>query len=157
MNALKALLVATLGAFAVSGLAPAEAQNPIKVGVSFPLSGGAGPQGQHVVQAIQAMAALINESGGVLGRPIELLVRDDESTPAVGVSRANELISAGVSVIIEGWNSPVTLAMLVQQRVPIRWTPCRFGGERPWFVCDVSANGVYCHFAPNLDPLQLTA
>jgi branched-chain amino acid transport system substrate-binding protein len=29
----------------------------------------------------------------------------------VGVSRANELISAGVSVIIEGWNSPVTLAM----------------------------------------------
>ena len=33
---------------------------------------------------------------------------------------------------------------LVQQRVPIRWTPCRFGGERPWFVCDVSANGVYC-------------
>ena len=32
----------------------------------------------------------------------------------------------------------------VQQRVPIRWTPGRFGGERPWFVCDVSANGVYC-------------
>ena len=32
----------------------------------------------------------------------------------------------------------------VQQRVPIRWTPCRFGGERPWFVCDVRANGVYC-------------
>src|SRR5262245_52526301 len=33
---------------------------------------------------------------------------------------------------------------LVEQRVPIRWTPCRFGGERPWFVCDVRANGVYC-------------
>lgn len=32
----------------------------------------------------------------------------------------------------------------VQQRVPIRWTPCRYGGERPWFVCDVAANGVYC-------------
>ena len=32
----------------------------------------------------------------------------------------------------------------VHQRVPIRWTPCRFGGERPWFVCDVHANGVYC-------------
>jgi hypothetical protein len=32
----------------------------------------------------------------------------------------------------------------VHQRVPIRWTPCRFAGERPWFVCDVSANGVYC-------------
>jgi hypothetical protein len=32
----------------------------------------------------------------------------------------------------------------VHQPVPIRWTPCHFGGERPWFVCDVRANGVYC-------------
>jgi hypothetical protein len=37
----------------------------------------------------------------------------------------------------EDWQS-------VHQRVPIRWTSCRFGGERPWFVCDVAANGVYC-------------
>jgi branched-chain amino acid transport system substrate-binding protein len=84
---------------------------PVKVGVIFPLSGGAGPQGQHLVKSIQSMAALINESGGVLGRQIVIEARDDESTPAVGVSRANELITAGVSVVIEGWNSPVTLAM----------------------------------------------
>ena len=32
----------------------------------------------------------------------------------------------------------------VEQRVAIDWTPCRFGGERPWFVCSVAANGVYC-------------
>src|SRR5271170_5655179 len=24
----------------------------------------------------------------------------------------------------------------VEQRVPILWTPCRFGGERPWFICN---------------------
>src|SRR6185369_1809786 len=62
------------------------AQAAVKVGVIFPLSGGAGPQGQHVSQAIQTMAALINESRGVLGRKIEIVTRDDESTPAVGVS-----------------------------------------------------------------------
>lgn len=89
----------------------AWAQGAVKVGVIFPLSGGAGPQGQHVTQAINTMAALINESGGVMGRKIEIVSRDDESTPAVGVSRANELVAQGVSVIIEGWNSPVTLAM----------------------------------------------
>lgn len=100
-------LAASMALCAPVGAAPA----PIKVGVIFPLSGGAGPQGQHVTQAIQAMAAVINEDGGVLGRPVEIVSRDDESTPAVGVSRATELISAGVSVIIEGWNSPVTLAM----------------------------------------------
>jgi len=37
----------------------------------------------------------------------------------------------------EDWQS-------VDQRVPIRWTLCRLGGERPWFVCDVRSNGVYC-------------
>lgn len=87
------------------------AAEPIKVGAIFPLSGGAGPQGQHVTAAIKTMASIINTEGGVLGRPIVVVARDDESTPAVGVSRATELISDGVAVIIEGWNSPVTLAM----------------------------------------------
>lgn len=92
-------------------LAPALAQeDTVKVGVLFPLSGGAGPQGQHINWALEAMADIINEDGGVMGRQIELVSRDDESTPAVGVSRANELISEDVAVIIEGWNSPVTLA-----------------------------------------------
>ena len=98
-----------VAALALTGGAMAQAT--VKVGTIFPLSGGAGPQGQHVTQAITAMAAVINESGGVLGRKIELVSRDDESTPAVGVSRATELASAGVAVVIEGWNSPVTLAM----------------------------------------------
>jgi branched-chain amino acid transport system substrate-binding protein len=113
MNPVRRMLsVAVLVLASSVASVPAWAQQaPIKVGVILPLSGGAGPQGQHVTQAIQAMAALINESGGVLGRQIEIVIRDDESTPAVGVSRANELIAQGVSVIIEGWNSPVALAM----------------------------------------------
>ena len=85
--------------------------NPVKVGVIFPMSGGAGRQGQDVVHAVQAMATILNAAGGVLGRPIELVVRDDESTPAVGVAKANDLVAQGVAVVIEGWNSPVTLAM----------------------------------------------
>jgi hypothetical protein len=32
----------------------------------------------------------------------------------------------------------------VEQHIDIEWTPCRFGGERPWFVCSVAANGAYC-------------
>ena len=59
-----------------------------------------------------------------------------------------------VSIVITGARDAVTLDyrirsysedwQSVHQRVPIRWTPCRFGGERPWFVCDVHATGVYC-------------
>jgi hypothetical protein len=32
----------------------------------------------------------------------------------------------------------------VEQHIAIAWTPCRFGGERPWLVCPVRSNGVYC-------------
>ena len=49
-------LLAGLAAAALPAL-PASAADPIKIGAIFPLSGGAGPQGQHVVQAIESMAA----------------------------------------------------------------------------------------------------
>jgi hypothetical protein len=32
----------------------------------------------------------------------------------------------------------------IEQRVPITWTACHFGGQRPWFVCAVYSNGRYC-------------
>lgn len=32
----------------------------------------------------------------------------------------------------------------VEQRVLLSWTTCHLGGERPWFICSVYANDVYC-------------
>src|ERR1700722_14214590 len=102
-------VAATAGAasFALPVLAQGE---PIKVGAIFPLSGPAGPNGQAVVSAIRIAAEMINAKGGVLGRKLVVVAKDDESTPAVGVTRANEMVAEKVAVVIEGWNSPVTLA-----------------------------------------------
>ena len=101
---------ATAGA---AGLAvPALAQDgPIKVGVIIPMSGPAGPNGAAVFHAVQVAAEMVNAKGGVLGRKLVVIAKDDESTPAVGVTRANEMVAEKVAVVIEGWNSPVTLAM----------------------------------------------
>jgi branched-chain amino acid transport system substrate-binding protein len=104
------LRLTAAGAVALSAPRLTRAADPVKVGAMFPLSGGTAVQGQHVCEAIEIAAAMVNDAGGVIGRPIQVIRRDDESTPAVGVSRASELIGEGVSVIIEGWNSPVTLA-----------------------------------------------
>jgi branched-chain amino acid transport system substrate-binding protein len=105
--------IITLGIALALGLAvPAFAQqDPIKVGTIFPLSGGAGPDGQSVTNAVKLAIEQLNQAGGLLGRKIILVSKDDESTPAVGVSRANEVIAEKADVVIEGWNSPVTLAM----------------------------------------------
>jgi hypothetical protein len=32
----------------------------------------------------------------------------------------------------------------IEQRVPITWTACHLGGQRPWFVCPVYSGGRYC-------------
>jgi branched-chain amino acid transport system substrate-binding protein len=91
--------------------APAQESGPLKVGVIVPLSGPAGPNGAHVLEAIEVMSDLINSEGGCAGRQIEVVSRDDQSTPAAGVSAANDLIAEGADVVMGGWNSPVTLAI----------------------------------------------
>lgn len=32
----------------------------------------------------------------------------------------------------------------VKQTIPLDWTDCHFGGERPWFICNVNCGGVHC-------------
>ena len=63
----------------------------------------------------------------------------DGTTASIQITGARDAATLNYRVRSGGddWES-------VQQRVPIHWTPCRMGGERPWFVCAVSANGVYC-------------
>jgi branched-chain amino acid transport system substrate-binding protein len=101
----------TLVAAVLLGFSAQAMAQDIKVGTIFPLSGGAGPDGQTVTNAVKLMVQQINDKGGLLGRKLVLISKDDESTPAVGVSRANEMIAEKADVVIEGWNSPVTLAM----------------------------------------------
>lgn len=94
-----------------SGGGNSAASGPIKIGVIVPLSGPAGPNGKDVLAAIQAEVDIVNQAGGVMGRQVEVLSEDDKSTPASGVTAANDLVSKGVSVVMGGWNSPVTLAI----------------------------------------------
>jgi hypothetical protein len=47
------------------------------------------------------------------------------------------LIYRARSFLAAGWKS-------IEQRVPITWTHCHFGGRRPWFICSVRTNGRYC-------------
>ena len=81
MKSIRRFLVAMGLGVMLSATAHAQAQGTIKVGAIFPLSGGAGPQGQHVAQAIQAMAAMINEARRRARPPDRDPTRDDESTP----------------------------------------------------------------------------
>lgn len=78
------LLAASLSALVVTG---ASAQDPIKIGVPVGLSGANSVVAPSVVQSAELAVEEINEAGGVLGRPLELVVADDGSG-AQGAQRA---------------------------------------------------------------------
>jgi branched-chain amino acid transport system substrate-binding protein len=88
-----------------------NSKGTLKIGVIVPLSGASGPNGKEVLNAIQIEADAWNKTGGVNGRKVEVISADDKSTPADGVTAANQLASKHVDVVMGGWNSPVTLAI----------------------------------------------
>jgi branched-chain amino acid transport system substrate-binding protein len=81
-NALRALLAAFIvGLFALSG-ASAQSGSPIKIGMSLALTGAGASPSKVINTALEIWREDINAKGGLLGRPVELVIYDDQSTPA---------------------------------------------------------------------------
>src|SRR3954470_15560208 len=93
---------------------PAIAADPVKIGHVAALSGGSAQSGEAITRGLTIAIDEINAKGGVLGgRKLELVQRDDESTPPKGLTAARELVfKEKVAVIFGGIDSPVAFAML---------------------------------------------
>ncbi len=87
---------------------------PIKIGLVAAITGASALSGESITRGLAIALEEINANGGVMGgRPLELVIRDDESTPAKGVAAARELIEQeNVAIVFGGLDSPVSLAML---------------------------------------------
>jgi ABC-type branched-subunit amino acid transport system substrate-binding protein len=70
----------------------ASAQNTIKVGVPMPLSGPAALYGEPAVKGARMFVDEINAAGGVLGKKIELIVRDSKASADEAVRVSREMI-----------------------------------------------------------------
>ena len=91
--------VSAAGALGATMLVPApwraafgQAAKPYKIGTLQPLSGTAAAGGKTALVGVQMAVDRINKSGGINGRPIELLVADYESKPDVGRRKAEKLV-----------------------------------------------------------------
>jgi branched-chain amino acid transport system substrate-binding protein len=65
---------------------------PVRIGISMPLSGDFSEPGKGIRRGYEAWAEQVNSSDGLLGRPVELLFRDDASDPNRVVSDYESLI-----------------------------------------------------------------
>ncbi len=104
--------VKTLVASIVLGLAAASnAAEPIKIGVAGPFTGGSAPMGVSMRDGVKLAVSEINAKGGVLGRQLQLVERDDEAKNERGVQVAQELINKEKVVATVGYiNTGVALA-----------------------------------------------
>jgi branched-chain amino acid transport system substrate-binding protein len=111
---MKRLLITAAITAALASALPAQAQEPIKIGLVTALSGQSARAGEAITRGLQIAIDEINAKGGLLnGRKLELLRRDDEATPAKGVIAARELyFKEKVAVLIGGLDSPVALAIV---------------------------------------------
>jgi branched-chain amino acid transport system substrate-binding protein len=91
---------------------PSMAQQPIRVGASIAITGGDAIQGGYVREGYLLCQKHVNGKGGVLGRPIELLIRDDGSDPKTAVSLYEKLITEDkVDAVLGPYGSPITDAV----------------------------------------------
>src|SRR5947199_4928645 len=107
------------GALGATMLVPAPWQaafgqaKPYKIGTLQPLSGSAAAGGKTALVGVQMAVDRINKSGGLNGRPVELLIGDYESKPDVGRRRAEKLvIEDKIDAHVGGYLSNVCLACM---------------------------------------------
>lgn len=101
-----------LGAVALAASATfALAAEPIKIGVDGPFTGGSSSMGVSMRDGVRMATDEINKAGGVLGRQLLLVERDDEAKNERGVQIAQELINKEKVVAVVGYiNTGVSLA-----------------------------------------------
>lgn len=106
------LMVFSMLLFLSAPTMAAAAQDTIKIGGTEPLSGTFKDIGERYLEGVQYAAKVINESGGLLGKKVEVIPIDSELKPDVATRKAQNLIlKDGVKFFCGGTGSSVGAAM----------------------------------------------
>lgn len=89
-----------------------EEAEPIKIGASLPITGGFSINGEKHRDGYQLCVDLINEKGGLLGRPVELIVSDNQSDVDTALAQTERFINVDqVDMIFGTFSSLLTFPM----------------------------------------------
>ncbi|HXM82376.1 MAG TPA: ABC transporter substrate-binding protein [Burkholderiales bacterium] len=91
--------------------AAAQGSGPIKIGAFGPMSGNAAAQGQSLRAGMEMVVKARNASGGIGGRPIDLIVGDDAGKPEEAAVIARRFATRdNVAIALGSVSSPASLA-----------------------------------------------
>jgi branched-chain amino acid transport system substrate-binding protein len=150
--------------------APSTSSDPVLIGVPLPLTGNLSQAGQSVLRGIRYAAEQANNSGGLLGHPIKLVVEDTKSEPNTAATVATGMATRDkVYAFVGGFGSTADMALLQSIK---RFQPIfihassgsikleqTFGGE-PWYfhvyVWDYHRQAAVVRFLNSLNPRPQT-
>lgn len=75
-----------------SGSGSGDDKKPIKIGVTIPQTGGDVDAGRLMKNGVEMAAEVVNKAGGVNGRPIQLVIQDDQSTNPGSVAALQKIL-----------------------------------------------------------------
>src|SRR5579871_5139525 len=95
----------------VLGWGAVGAAKPYKLGCTQPLTGVAASGGKTALVGVQMAVDRINKAGGINGRPVDLIVADDQSKPDIGRRAAEKLVTEdNIDFHVGGFLSNICLA-----------------------------------------------
>jgi branched-chain amino acid transport system substrate-binding protein len=119
------------GVVACAADAPtAPRQQPMRIGIIFPLTGGSSDMGNSARIGAQVAVDEINQVGGYLGRKLELVIRDDKADNDTGLKMAEDVVLKEKVVASIGFcNTGVAMKALdvFQKNKSILIVPCATG------------------------------
>jgi branched-chain amino acid transport system substrate-binding protein len=84
-----------------------------KIGSEQPLSGAGALGGKTAIVGLQMAVDRINKMGGILGRPVELTIADDESKPDVARRKTQKMVEEdNIDAHVGGFLSNICLACM---------------------------------------------
>ncbi len=89
---------------------PAFSAEPLRIGLMAPMTGSWASEGQEMKQILELLAADLNRDGGLLGRPVEVVVEDDGGDPRTASLAAQRLATRKVAAVIGTYGSSITEA-----------------------------------------------
>jgi branched-chain amino acid transport system substrate-binding protein len=121
MNLRRAAVAIFLTALLTAASPPARAADPYEINVLVGTTGYTAFVGVEQLQALKALQAYVNATGGIRGRPLSFVVADDQSNPKISVQLAQGLIAKHVPLILgpSGPDACAAITPLVVQNGPL--------------------------------------
>lgn len=89
---------------------PVRAADPYVIYALFPMTGPAAFFGTEEAKGIAMVEASVNKAGGINGRPVKFVIRDNQSSPQIAVSLMSEVMATNPAIVLEGGSLPTCLA-----------------------------------------------